>query len=225
MLDAGTQDFWDLDFATRFVQGGLPYVRGLKKPEAVAAFRALVGVVQLIPNAPGLLQEDRALAGRRVDGLDKAGGADHVRQALQDQRGIRPFAYTAALRASGVPQAPPPRRGQQPAHSYVPPVSLPWASLRRLAGADKQQQEVAAADLLRDSREELDTQEGTQYDSLLFPALGTLAEGGAEGDGADGEDGDDEEEVSGPNDTSNPVLKSTVAVLLILEEALWLYLN
>ena len=45
MLDAGTQDFWDLDFATRFVQGGLPYVRGLKKPEAVAAFRALVGVV------------------------------------------------------------------------------------------------------------------------------------------------------------------------------------
>ena len=213
-LDRGVmQDFWDLDFAHRCVQGGLPYVRGLRKPEAVAALRALVGFVQLLPQAAALLQEIRALAGRRVDGLDKADGPDHVRQALQDQRGLRPYTYTAALRASGVPQAPPPRLGQQPAHSFVPGDSLPRTSLQRLAGARRRQEQeeeeaaAAAADLLADSQD-LRTQNrgvqaaqtvgatpqkesqdhGTQDegDSMLFSGLGTLT-GLASAPGSNGE--------------------------------------
>ncbi len=160
------QDFWDLDFAYKSVQGGLPYVRGLRKPEAVAALRALVRFVQLLPNGAELLEEVRALAGRRPDGLDKMGGADHVCQALQEQRGIRPFMYTAALREAGVPQAPPPRPGQQAAHSYRPASSLQRASLQRLTAvqkrlADKREAAAAAVVLALDSQA-LVTQEQEQ---------------------------------------------------------------
>ncbi len=174
------QDFWDLDFACNCVQGGLPYVRGLKKPEAVAALRALVGFVQLLPHAPALLQEVRALAGRRLDGLDRAGGPDHVRLALQEQRGIRPYSYTAALQASGVPQAPAPQPGQRAAHSYVPPASLPGTSLRSLVRAGEQQrQDVRALE---------EAAEAAEAAAALMADPSRLKTQGSAGPGADDED-------------------------------------
>ncbi len=153
--NTGMQGFWDLDYAVKCVQGGQPYVGKLRKPEAVAALRALVWFVQHLPSASSLLQEVRSLAGRRVDGLDKPGGVDHARQALAAQAGLRPYSYTAAIRAAGVPQAPPPRQGSGPAHSYVPPATLPRVSLQRLAAVQEREQEEAAAAakaLLEDSQ-------------------------------------------------------------------------
>ncbi len=155
------QSFWDLDFALKCVQGGQPHVAKLRKPEAVAALRALVWFVTHIPGAQALLQEVRSLAGRRLDGLDK-GTVNHAQQALQEQAGIRPYSYTAALRAAGVPQAPPPGPGQHPAHSFVPAASLPRTSLRRAVGegatraatatAEAREASEAAAALLADSQ-------------------------------------------------------------------------
>ena len=84
---------------------------------------ALAWFVRSIPAAPELLQEVRALAGRVTDGLDKPGSADYVDhpwRALMAQKGLTPYSYTAHLKQSGVPQAPPPLPGHAPAWSYVP---------------------------------------------------------------------------------------------------------
>ncbi len=180
----GAQAFWDLDFASQCLQGGHPFVNKLRKPEAVAALRGLTWFVQHLPGGGALLQEVRSLAGRRIDGLDKPDGVDHARQALQEQIGLRPYTYTAAIRAAGVPQAPPPRPGRTPAHSFVPLTALPRASLQKLASAQAISREAAAAAeaLLADSQA-LTTQDLASGSSE--GAAGTGAGGGTALDGSE----------------------------------------
>ncbi len=117
------RSFWDLNEALKCIQEGETHVNKLRKPEAVRALSAIAWFVRSIPGAPELLQEVRALAGRVTDGLDNPGSADYVDhpwRALMAQKGLTPYSYTAHLKQSGVPQAPPPLPGHAPAWSYVP---------------------------------------------------------------------------------------------------------
>ncbi len=171
----------------------------LRKPEVVRALTALAWFVRSIPGAPELLQEVRALAGRVTDGLDKPGAADYVDhpwRALMAQKGLTPYSYTAYLKQSGVPQAPPPLPGQAPAWSYVPGTTDGAA-----AQVQAQVQARAATE-----------HQATQGDDTIFSGLGTLTDqdagisdgdGGA-GDTAGGGDGGDDDGAEGRGQVSAP---------------------
>ena len=192
------RSFWDINEALKCVQEGETHMNKLRKPEAVRALLALAWFVRSIPGAPELLQEVRALAGRVTDGLDKPGTADYVDhpwRALMAQKGLTPYSYTAYLKTSGVPQAPPPLPGHVPAWSYVPD-STDGAAARVQAAAAHQE---------------------TQGEDTIFSGLGTLtqqgagtADGGDMGDTAEEEDGNDDAadgqgKVSAPNTHDDPV--------------------
>ncbi len=193
------RSFWDLNEAYRCVQEGDSLINKMRKPELARALSALAWCVRTIPNAPELLLEVRALAGRVTDGLDKPGTdeyVDHPWRALMGQKGLTPFSYTASIKQAGVPQAPPPLPGHAPAWSYVlssgagaaevvgPPVGGTGAAARRGAASASGGEEPntqAASQKAPQQEEEED----------IFSNLGTLTPPGAASGGGDGVGGGD----------------------------------
>ncbi len=231
--------FWDLHEAHKCIQEGDSLINKLRKPEAVRALSALAWFVRTIPNAPELLQEVRALAGRVTDGLDKPGADDYVNHpwmALMGQKGLTPFSYTASLRQAGIPQAPPPLPGHAPPWSYVPdPVAGPSTSPVGPLGPGAAQEEAAveeeedsifsnmgtltARTMGGGGDDDVGGDGGTGNRKDIFSNLGTLTLPGAANDGGggradgggDGGDGEGDDVGDGAGDGGGPIPKGQVS--------------
>ena len=180
--------FWDLNEAYKCVQEGDSLINKLRKPELVRALSALAWYARTIPNAPELLLEVRALAGRITDGLDKPGTddyVDHPWRALMGQKGLTPFSYTTSLKQAGIPQAPPPLPGHAPAYSYVPDPD-PGAGAGTVAAGTGQ---LAAPEEAEDPATQTVAKQGEEEEDI-FSNLGTLTiPAGVGGDSGVGDSG------------------------------------